>query len=147
MAALSLMIKNYGPVAQLGERQLCKLDVASSNLVRSTIFYAEERNGLLIGLITRRHQVRLLFSATNFILEFSRTACTLPIVGNVTFDGDLKDLFYLGQCHMGGNLVWSQDYRPSSNLGFQTIFIRSHYEKVYSCQSACYSCQQKEWHQ
>ena len=26
-----------GPVAQLGERQLCKLDVASSILVRSTI--------------------------------------------------------------------------------------------------------------
>ena len=32
-----------GPVAQLGERQLCKLDVASSILVRSTIFLLRDR--------------------------------------------------------------------------------------------------------
>ncbi len=29
--------EHYGPVAQLGERQICILDVASSILVRSTI--------------------------------------------------------------------------------------------------------------
>lgn len=50
-------------------------------------------------------------------------------VNQHAYDGDLKGPFYLGQCHMGGNLVWSQDYRSGSNPEFQTNFKnRCYYE-------------------